>query len=176
MTKPEYEVLSVILESTFTKNAGQLVISNGIQREVDTADSLLKYLRDSSRCLTDMIMPWRNPSQGIEEVTVHDFAARNLEEGSIEALFSLSLPTVLLGRVERKEIFEQGSWKEFYRKYPKAEGIISLSHVGFNQDMTQALACVGIASDWRRGHGSYFVLNKVMGSWQIGASYRAWIS
>lgn len=155
----EYDVLSVILEKDFVKGAKSLVLPNTFAAAI--GDSLPSNL-------------W--PHVHTDTRLTEDFVNKNSRSCAVEAFFALSVPYFVCGDGELKEIFGLGGWDEFYRRFPDSNGLVSISRVGFNSQMTQALACVGIQSHWLMGHGSYYLLEKECDEWKIKLSARAWVS
>src|SRR3989442_12513640 len=76
----------------------------------------------------------------VQPETAKDFDAKNKNSFALEKKFSLRLPYVLVSESNLREIFRpdtkgyisEGPWRRFYEKYPGAQGIMSLSRVGFN--------------------------------------------
>lgn len=110
----------------------------------------------------------------MEQTTLDDFLRKNDNPCIIEPLFDLNKPYVVLA--EEEAVFSGGGWDEFYRRYPGSQGCISVSRVGFNTQLTQAVACVGIQQHWRRGYGSYYLVEKTKDKWQVKRSIPAWRS
>jgi hypothetical protein len=67
-------------------------------------------------------------------------------------------------------------WEEFYQLYPKSQGIMSLSRIGFNPSKTQAIVYVGNECGGLCGIGDFFLLRKESGKWRIQTQLNAWIS
>jgi hypothetical protein len=64
----------------------------------------------------------------------------------------------------------------FYERYPNTPGITTLSRVGFNEPLDQALVYIGTMSHWKAGVGYYVLLSKVNGSWLVEQQVMTWIS
>lgn len=67
-------------------------------------------------------------------------------------------------------------WAAFYRDYPEAAGFFTLSKVGFNADMTQAIVYRAFSCGDTCGYGSYVLLVKAGGAWRIVGEARPWVS
>jgi len=112
-----------------------------------------------------------------EQETLDDFLKKNEQPHRLEDLFDLPVTVVLLSNEEFKEIFQNGSgWEDFYKKYPRSQGIMMLSRVGFNSKMDQALVYVGNQSHWLSGAGYYVLLTKAYGFWTVQSEMMVWIS
>jgi hypothetical protein len=70
----------------------------------------------------------------------------------------------------------QDGWQVFYARFPEAPGIISLSRVGFNDRLDQALVYLGNQSHWLAGAGHFYLLKKVNGAWTVDQKVMTWIS
>ncbi len=110
--------------------------------------------------------------------TADSFRVRNDAEYPVRADMDLRSGYVLLSRDEMSQIFSQNQdgWQVFYEQYPDAPGITSLSRVGFNDTLDQALVYVGTMSHWLAGGGYYVLLKKVNGSWIVDQQVMTWIS
>jgi hypothetical protein len=67
-------------------------------------------------------------------------------------------------------------WGKFYLKYPKSQGIMSLSRVGFNRGLDRALVYIGNQSGGKTGVGYYVFMVKQDGGWQVNGRTAAWVS
>jgi hypothetical protein len=87
----------------------------------------------------------------------------------------LAIRHVLISDREREEIFKDGRWSEFFRRYPGSRGIVYLSRVGFNVDMTEALLYFS-HSYYDNAEGLLIYLKGIEGNWRQVAERRVWIS
>jgi hypothetical protein len=88
------------------------------------------------------------------------------------------VPVVLLSEDEIHDPMDpnSASWGDkLYEKY-NSKRILTLSKVGFNPDMNQALVYMGIYSIYDVGMGYYVLLVKENGNWKIQDIIEAWIS
>lgn len=114
---------------------------------------------------------------GVEEQTADNFRLRNQQGVPVRPDMDLGLPYVLLTDDEFDEIFNINSsgWDIFYTRFPNSPGISTVSQVGFNEQLTQALVYVGTLSHWKAGVGFYLLLEKVEDTWQVAQQVMAWI-
>ena len=81
-------------------------------------------------------------------------------------------------RKRQAEIFRRGvdGWDTFYQKYPGSSGIVTLSKVGFNKEMNQALVIMGVQRGRVFGIGELYLLQKENNAWRIQKAAMLWIS
>jgi hypothetical protein len=104
----------------------------------------------------------------IRQDTWLDFMSRNETFEVLGNRFETPIKTALLSEQEATEIFEKGdSWKSFYKKFPKAEGYVEFSRVGFSKDGRQAVVEVGRRMGFLAGRGDLYVLEKTGNKWTI---------
>jgi hypothetical protein len=115
---------------------------------------------------------------GMDETTADNFRVRNNAEDPVRPDMELGLPYVVLTDAEFKEIFaiNTSGWDIFYTRFPNSPGLTTISQVGFNEELTQALVYVGTISHWLSGVGYYVLLEKTDGTWQVVQQVSAWVS
>jgi hypothetical protein len=114
----------------------------------------------------------------VDPATTDSFRLRNDTEHPIHASMDLGAPYVLLSQAEMNRIFapNQDGWQVFYEQYPDAPGITTLSRVGFNATLDQALVYVGTMSHYLAGAGYFALLKKINGVWVVDQQMMTWIS
>ena len=115
---------------------------------------------------------------GVAPETLVGFKARNDQAYALRTDMALPFRYLLLSSQEEGAFFQPngGGWDRFYEQYSNAQGIMRLSRVGFNGDMTQALVYAGNQSHYLAGAGVYYLLAKEDGSWHVVAEMMVWIS
>ena len=110
--------------------------------------------------------------------TTASFLDRNATAHPLRDDMSLGAPYVLISQAELEGLFPGGEadWGVFRARYPDAGGYWSLSRVGFNADLTQALVYLGGMGDYLAGEGNYYLMNKVNGVWTVDQTVMVWIS
>ena len=143
----------VIMDTTATGPAGV----------GDTASTLDRIMQDM---------------RAVDLETADSFRVRNDAAYPVRPDMDLGSGYVLLSQGEMSQIFSQNrdGWQLFYEQYPDAPGITTLSRVGFNNTLDQALVYVGTMSHWLAGAGYYILLKKVNGSWIVDQQVMTWIS
>jgi hypothetical protein len=114
----------------------------------------------------------------IDQQTADSFWDRNDAAYPLSPAMELAVGFVLLSQAEKGQIFGQNrdGWQLFYEQYPNAPGITSLSRVGFNPTLDQALVYVGTLSHWLAGAGYFVLFKKVNGAWTLDQQVMTWIS
>ena len=110
--------------------------------------------------------------------TIADYQFKNEDNKKLENNFSLGSKVVFLSEKEHTRLFCRGlnGWAEFYKKHPKAKGIISFSRIGFNQTQTQALVSISFGCGGQCGNGKFIVLQKEKGKWNTKRDIGLWVS
>ena len=111
-----------------------------------------------------------------EQETLDNFQLKNAVPHPLEDCFDFPAKVVLVDIEDIRKIFQEGSgWEGFYARYPFSQGIMTLSRVGFNAEMDQALLYV--TAEWSDsiGGGYYVLFEKKNGIWLIQDFVRSWI-
>ncbi len=161
----EQAVYAALLKDMF--NAPMVVLMEktatdpgGVENTASTVESAMKNL------------------PGIDKATVDDFKARNNQSYPLSADMNIGVKYVVLTQTEMNQFFgpNQDGWEAFYKNYPDAPGITSLSRVGFNPTYDQALVYIGTQSHYLAGAGYYALMVKVNGTWTVSIKSMTWIS
>lgn len=161
-----------------------------IEREEQAVYSVLVHSGDGPAVLlreTSADISSDDPTESLDYIksglpsaskeTLNSFVDRNKEHTQLSPDMQLDVEYVLLSADEQQSIFTQGDgWKTFYEKYPGSGGYTSLSRVGFNDTLDQALVYIGNMAGPLMGAGFYYLLEKKNGEWQILEQVMAWIS
>ena len=112
-----------------------------------------------------------------QQETFDDFLAKNGQSYPLKNLFNIGSKVTLVSEEKVRGIFQgEFDWLEFYVRYPFSQGIMTLSRVGFNAEMDQALVYIGNQSGGLSGAGYYVLLTKEEGAWTIQDNIIVWIS
>jgi hypothetical protein len=161
----EQAVYAFLLPKIY-KNRGYVIMAltttgpTGVDNTSQTIDYVLKNMHD------------------VASETVTSFRARNDSSHPIPKDMNLGSPYTLLTQAVRNQIFSQNQsgWDIFYNRYPQAPGITTLSRVGFNAALDQALVYIGTQSNWLAGAGYYVLLKKGEAGWSIDQQVMTWVS
>jgi hypothetical protein len=171
-SKEEYSVYTALIKAKYTEGlhfTGTGYDSGPVQIYVITDHTAFRVGNGSVDWLITSI-------PALEQETLNDFHVKNEEEYPLVDSFYLSEAIVLIREEAVTLHFEDKGWNEFYQIYPFSQGIMTLSRVGFNSEMNQALVYVGNQAEYLGGAGYYVLLVKEAGVWVIHAEIMAWIS
>lgn len=170
----EYEVWSAVLAKKY-------------------ADGTFLRLVVSDR--TAILMPepianrWQNSERDTQAFS--DLKAKNKAHYALEDKFSVKLPCILINSEEESKVFQsttispadkdyvekvQSSWHQFYEEYPGAQGILTISRVGFNSDKTLAVVYIANNASLMIASGKLFFLARKNGSWEVQTEKMIWFS
>jgi hypothetical protein len=115
---------------------------------------------------------------GVAPETAASFTVRNEAAHPLDPEMALGIQFVLLSESDLRDIFNvnQDGWAMFYSRYPNTPGMTTVSRVGFNDTLDQALVYVGTQSHWLAGAGYIVLMKKVDGVWTIDQQVMTWIS
>jgi hypothetical protein len=149
-----FSASSFVIMDTTTTDPG------GMENTAQTLDYALRNMHD------------------VAPETADSFRVRNEAAYPLQPDMDLGVEYDLLSQAEKNQIFgqNQSGWEIFYNRYPNAPGITTLSRVGFNAALDQALVYLGTQSDWLAGAGYYILLKKANGVWTIDQKVMTWIS
>lgn len=132
----------------------------GVENTAQTLDYVLQNMHD------------------VDPKTLDSFKSRNDAAHPMRQDMDLGSPYTLLTQAGKNQIFgqNQSGWEIFYNHHPQAPGITSLSRVGFNDMLDQALVYIGTQSNWLAGAGYYILLKKGAEGWSIDQQVMVWVS
>ena len=165
-TTERYAVYSALLNERFGDRAPKFLV---IQSETE----------DDSTEQSDE--RWDNLKKALEPCShsvVDDYRIRNVQPATVENKFRVPIRVVLVSKQDVDRFFGEGGreWEAFYRQYPKAEGLIRLSNVGFNPEMNQALVYFADSCGGLCGSGGLLLMVKKDGNWTFKEALSSWVS
>lgn len=99
---------------------------------------------------------------------------------TLERRFNLKVDYLLLDKDQLNALFKEGgletAWEIYWKRYPKATGLLGLSRVAFDRTHTKAYVYASESCGSLCGNGYSFVLEKVNGSWQVKEKKELWIA
>ena len=156
----QYAIYDSIIEKLFIKDATEVIIIDDLTFPgIGVPSSLQKQQ------LRDVL------GKDLYNTLMTAFRYANKEEERLTDEFRLAIPHELQ-HVKVVCAFSSGlnpqaSWDEFFQKYPKSTGAISLSRIGFGPDGQRALVYVHNACGFLCSNEYLIVLKKTT-NWQIG--------
>lgn len=168
----EYEVYSALIREKYIKEGVKLVVIAGptyspVPGRVSAAEFFAEWVK-------------RLPALSAE--TCDDFVAQNGKgEQIVDRSFTLGVDYIVVDYDAIEGLFAFGAdleeaWKEFYGKYPRSNGYIRVSRVGFNRAKDQALVQMSWMCDRRCGEGKYVLLVRRDGKWKVEGKAMVWAS
>ena len=107
---------------------------------------------------------------------VDDFMTKNSRPETLGSQFKVKARCLVLSKQEVSDIGQaKDGWKQFLTKYPN-QSLITLSRVGFNRRLDEALVYTSSQSGGRTGSGQYVLLSKADNAWVIKQKVVAWVS
>lgn len=164
----EYAVYDTLIEQMYIRDqVEQIVIKDQTSLSGFNNEELEGIFQRVGRKLTTL-----------QKTTFNDFRANNEQPHRLDGPFNLSVSYTLISKDEENDLLYQrpDRWFAFYKKYPKAQGVLTISRVGFNPEMNQALVYVGSQSGPKTGAGYYVLLSRENGTWIIKERYTIWLS
>lgn len=121
----------------------------------------------------------RKEFKDLKEETLENFKKNNTSSKKLGTKnFQTRKKLILLNDSEKKMIFsnDEDGWETFYNKYPKSQGFLTLSNIGFDNSKTQAIVYYGNQSHELSGIGHLAYFKKSNNKWKLIALYELWIS
>ena len=168
-------------EEMVTPSGDEYLVYSTLIEEM-AGDAELIVIRDSTRLdfaddISETVEQIRKSTLDVGEDVLGDFRVKATHSLQLENRFSFFTGTiVLMSQEEFDSIFVDGGiWDEFYERYPKSNGIMTFSRVGFNSQLDEALVYIGIQSSSKDGAGYYVFLEKLGDGWTVGETTIAWV-
>ena len=158
----EYAIYSTIIDKLHYEDRLRLFL---------VRDHTAPCLRNNEWC-SDKQLTTRLPY--LMRQTVDDYVTQNQTPAALTKSFSLQRPAVMLSDADLSSLLvttklqvdfsplssRKINWSVFYDRYPLAPGVISLSRVGFNSELNQALVYEEIQGNDNGTWGRYLVLTR----------------
>jgi hypothetical protein len=164
----EYQIYSLILNEKFTE-------SNDLVVEQKTSGNISISIGNSYYEIL------RSENQNLDTTVFIDYIAKNDSVYNLGNKFNLQTKSISLISGEEIRYFFNSrdlnkDWNEFYEKYPKSNGIIQFTRVGFNLDKSQAIFELGHYYASLGAEGFLVYLVKENNYWRIIKFINTWIS
>ena len=166
--REEYAVYSAMLVDYVFEERGVMIIANPTVRWDEPLT--MKTLEFSSTDLKTFITSANAPV--LSQETLDDFLLRNKSNRWLMPKFEIDRKYILVDFREIKKLASDFSatdqeWKAFRQEFSESCGFTTLSRVGFNRRIDQALVHIGWRCPSLCGHWSYLLLAKKDGVWKV---------
>ena len=166
------DVYSAVLQQAFIRHRYTTVV---IQTSSEDSELLEKYIYTCESPTVQQFFARERAAMPVDVDTVADYVLKNEKHGEL-FLKDLGIRNDLISREEASQLFENGGWQAFYKRYPGSLGLVSFSKVGFNSTHDQAFVYVGSSCQLLCGDGNYILLNKEDGRWTVKVVQEIWVS
>jgi len=168
----ESSIYSVIVETQFNQKGVRRIV---IEKDRTVPGVLAAPIIDRQQRFERDIQK-RIPEARAD--TIADFAVKATRPDQFKHPLDIKVPSVFLTREEIDDFFSVAryGWTNFYKAYPGAQGILNLSHAGFNSNRSEALVYFGNTTDYEGGAGYFVLLRKKNSSWIIVKQSMVWVS
>jgi len=177
----EYEVYSAVLDEIERDQPVVLVIRDETWDRLSREDPETR----SRFTLENMLdLPPLFPLSESRREAIEDYKTKNEKPMELKARFAVRSECRLMSKRAFSAFFSgadkfgslEDSWKNYYKKYPHSPGYISLSGVGFNKSMTEALVYVELECGSLCAFGRFKFVAKERCRWEIKDSFQFYVS
>jgi hypothetical protein len=129
---------------------------------------------------TSVVSPTFTPN-GIDESARYSLLERNMTSFALPPIDSCkSMRLVVGGEISRylevSTLNMHERWAAFYRKFTDASGVMTISLPGYSAEGDLAVVQVAASCGETCGGGSFWVLRKISGRWQVDVVVPGWQS
>jgi hypothetical protein len=173
-TEGEYEVFSAYVSQLFVGAVGkdrvgrpiaQIVVGNRTESDKEDLQGLAQ---EHSLPPGGVEKYLRKEVPSLRVATISNFNRANEKQAQLTRRFDLPLPYQLVSAEKIGSIVKDaGSWPEYYKQYPGAQGYMWLSRVGFSPDRKQSLFYIGNSCGGLCATLSYVVMEKNGSAWKM---------
>ena len=107
--------------------------------------------------------------------TIQDFLTKSCTAGRLSQTFHSDLPKTFIA-AGTNELFGNDGSKSFERRFRGGTGVISLSRVGFDMTLHEAIVSTSFDCGMLCGSGHLYVLRKIRGHWEVVSKRLVWVS
>lgn len=193
----EDEVYETVVRAMFTPSTGQASINQLVFDDVvlvgfmgggdsqSCRESVRQHIRFDTppfNTLADkvyrlVIRGWYDGSPRAD--TIQDFVEKSCTKGPLSRTFHTDFPRVFIA--PNSVLFDivatdRNGLKDFRQTFPKAAGIISLSHVGFDCSLRQAMVSSEFVCGSPCGSRHLYILTRTRGKWEVVSNSLIWVS
>ena len=170
--REEYAVYSAVISKHYLKKGVRLVVlTTPTCCEVPAGknDDILLQFKEIERTA---VLP--------SEQTLESYARRNKKNVALRRSFKLNAKYHIVPYEKIERLFDMSEleedWKTFYRIYPRSNGYMRFSRVGFNRAGDEAFLSTAWMCGSLCGEGHYILVRKKNGIWRVESSVIYWAS
>jgi hypothetical protein len=167
-SEAEYAVYTALIETMYANDKLEVVVIR------DHTSSGLGMVGNDAKEFEYIQKALPEVDQSLKD----SFLARNAQPVPLEDRFNLKIPVTLLSQADFDTFFGKSGrgWDDFYFQYPKSQGVLTLSKVGFNAQVDKALVYAGNQAYSLAGAGYAVALGLEHGQWKVLNQVMLWIS
>lgn len=161
----ELAVYSALLEQAYPETKGKVIVIGDRTNGCAPIEEEPNWERDMLNSMPE-----------VGTALFGDYLLKNSQCSSLIKETELGGKYVVIPDEEVMDVIRNDSagWGGFYRKYPDSIGFITLSRIGFNSEVSQALVYTGLYQGVRQAKGMRVLLSKRDGGWAVLRKYGAW--
>jgi hypothetical protein len=190
----EAVVRDMVMPTHGRANINQLVFGDAVLTDLTTGGDI-NACKESVRTelqLNDNTPPFNTVADKIYRVltqgwddgalradTIQDFVNKSCTSGPLSRTFHTDFPRVFIDRdsISFGIVSKPGNGRKVFRQtFPGASGIISLSHVGFDPALHEAVVSTSYICGFLCGTGQRYILKKKRGRWEVASNSIVWVS
>lgn len=161
----EYAVYRAVIGHGLAPETPRLVIASGTV----APQAALAALREQP---VTVLEPY-----ALEPDLIEDFVLANQRPAELSERLDLDVEYALIGNAALNGVLADGGWTGFYDRFPAAPGVLRLSRIGFNAQLTRALVVIEQLCGSECGGGRLVLLERTgEGPWQVSAGELLWLA
>jgi hypothetical protein len=160
-----------------TTGADTKACKESVRKQARLLDNTPPYNSLADKIYRNLTRGWDDGS--LRADTIQDFIQKSCTEGPLSRTFHTDLPRVFVNpnsiSFDIAPIDRNGR-KDFQQTFPGASGIISLSHVGFDPTLREAIVSTSFICGDLCGTGRRYILRKKRDRWVVIGKPIVWVS
>lgn len=160
----EYQVLTAIVAKYYKDSGGPIVVDEFLQPCPDSSH----FQGDTTKLIEPLTLAKMNNDcllGGRRSLDIKRFKSKHrfklIRDGEYGTYF--------------KDRDCEYGWADFYSRYPKSQGYVSFSRVGFDESGEFAYLQFVYVAGCLNGEGHLFIMQKVDEKWQVAADSQLWV-
>jgi hypothetical protein len=180
----ECDVLSAYLTGKFAGQKGEELVGKSMVKIAilnmtqPSKHELLLQSNGQPILWTEMVKALLKEAPGLQPATLDAYRAANAQQAYLRRSFHTATDCELVDSARLDSFFKNngGGWPAYYKQYPRSQGILAFSRVGFSADGTQGFFYLSNRCGELCGGGWYVVMEKQNGSWAMAREIENWVS